>query len=79
MKSIISARVQWKQPWPDAQSTFGDAFRDVLKRTLANSFDRTVLWLCGAMAELMGLNSQLVNVPALAVSRLQANDAALAR
>ena len=49
--------------------------RDVLKRTLANSFDRTgtiSLQLCGAMAELMGLNSQLVNVPAVAVSRLQA-------
>ena len=49
--------------------------RDVLYRALANSFDRTgsiSLQLCGAIAELMGLNSQLLNVPAVAVSRLQA-------
>lgn len=49
--------------------------RDVLHRALANSFDRTgsiSLQLCGAIAELMGLNSQLLNVPAVAVSRLQA-------
>ena len=49
--------------------------RDVLRRSLANSFERSgsiSLQLCGAMAELMGLNSQLVNVPAIAVSRLQA-------
>lgn len=49
--------------------------RDVLKRALANSFDRTgsiSLQLCGAIAELMGLNSQLVQVPSVAVSRLQA-------
>jgi ATP-binding cassette subfamily B protein len=48
--------------------------RDVLKRALANSFERSgsiSLQLCGAIAELMGLNSQLVNVPAAAVSRLQ--------
>jgi len=38
--------------------------RDVLKRT-SPTFDRNgiSLQLCGAMAELMGLNSQLVNVP----------------
>lgn len=49
--------------------------RDVLKRALANQFDRTgsiSLQMCGAVAELMGLNSQLVNVPAVAISRLQA-------
>lgn len=49
--------------------------RDVLKRALANSFERTgsiSLQLCGAIAELMGLTSQLANVPAIAVSRLQA-------
>ncbi len=48
--------------------------RDVLKRALANQFERTgsiSLQLCGAITELMGLNSQLVNVPAVAVSRLQ--------
>lgn len=49
--------------------------RDVLRRALANSFSRTgsiSLDLCGALGELMGLNAQLVNVPASAVSRLQA-------
>ena len=48
--------------------------RDVLKRALNNSLQRhgsISLQLCGAVAELMGLNSQLVNVPAVAVSRLQ--------
>jgi ATP-binding cassette subfamily B protein len=48
---------------------------DVLRRALANSIERTgsiSLQMCGAVAELMGLNSQLVNVPATAVSRLQA-------
>lgn len=47
--------------------------RDVIKRTLNNSFGRTgsiSLQLCGAVGELMGLSSQLVNVPAAAVSRL---------
>ncbi|MGL5923922.1 type I secretion system permease/ATPase, partial [Chroococcidiopsis sp.] len=47
--------------------------KDVLKRTLANSFTRTgsiSLQLCGAVAELMQLKSQLVDVPAVAVSRL---------
>ena len=49
--------------------------RDILRRALTNSFDRTgsiSLQLCGAIAELMGLNSQLVAVPATAISRLQA-------
>ncbi|MBV9385883.1 MAG: cyclic nucleotide-binding domain-containing protein, partial [Chroococcidiopsidaceae cyanobacterium CP_BM_ER_R8_30] len=48
--------------------------RHILRRALANQFDRTgsiSLQLCGAVAELMGLNSQLLNVPAVAVSRLQ--------
>jgi ATP-binding cassette subfamily B protein len=47
--------------------------RDVIKRTLTNSRERTgsiSLQLCGAVAELMGLSSQLVDVPAIAVSRL---------
>jgi ATP-binding cassette subfamily B protein len=47
--------------------------RDVIKRSLTNSFERTggiSLQVCGALAELMGLSSQLVNVPAVAVSRL---------
>ncbi len=49
--------------------------RDVLRRSLANSVDGNgsiSLQRCGAVAELMSLNSQLVNVPAGAVSRLQA-------
>ncbi len=49
--------------------------RDILKRTLNNSFKHhgsISLQLCGGIAELMGLNSQLVNVPAIAASRLQA-------
>lgn len=48
--------------------------RDVLRRALTNQFERTgsiSLQLCGAIAKLMGLTSQLVNVPAVAVSRLQ--------
>ena len=49
--------------------------RDVLRKTFANQLDSTgsiSLQFCGAVAESMGLNSQLVNVPAVAVSRLQA-------
>ncbi len=49
--------------------------RDVLRRALTDAFERTgsiSLQLCGAIAELMSLNSQLVQVPAVAVSRLQA-------
>lgn len=49
--------------------------RDILKRTLTNSFKHhgsISLQLCGGIAELMGLNAQLVNVPATAASRLQA-------
>ncbi|OLP16354.1 peptidase C39 [Leptolyngbya sp. 'hensonii'] len=47
--------------------------RDTLRRILVNQHDRAgtiSLQVCGAMAELMGLNSQLVKVPAVAVSRL---------
>ncbi len=47
--------------------------RDVLKRSLTHSFERNgsiSLQLCGAIAELMGLSSQLVDVPAVAVGRL---------
>lgn len=47
--------------------------RDVLRRSLANSFTRTgsiSLQLCGAVSELMGLKSQIVNIPASTISRL---------
>ncbi|PSM47176.1 type I secretion system permease/ATPase [Chroococcidiopsis sp. CCALA 051] len=47
--------------------------RDVLKRTLTNSFQRhgsISLQLCGAVAELMGLSSQLVDVTAVVISRI---------
>lgn len=48
--------------------------RDVLRKALVNQFDRTgsiSLQLCGAIAELMGLTSQLVNIPAVAITRIQ--------
>lgn len=47
--------------------------RDVLRRALANSFERTggiSLQLCGAVAELMSLKSQLLEMPAVAISRI---------
>jgi len=47
--------------------------RDVLKRTLNNSFQRNgsvSLQLCGAISELMGLSSQLVDITSVVVSRL---------
>lgn len=47
--------------------------RDVLRRALVNNQKRTgsiSIQLCGALAELMGLNSQLVSVPAVAISKL---------
>ncbi|KYC35484.1 peptidase C39 [Scytonema hofmannii PCC 7110] len=47
--------------------------RDVIKRALVNNFQRTggiSIQLCGAISELMGLTSQLVQVPALSVPRL---------
>lgn len=50
--------------------------RDVIRRVIVNQRERTgnsfSLQFCGAIAELMGLNAQLVKVPATAVSRLQA-------
>lgn len=53
----------WGMPWK----------RDVLRRALNNNFQRTgaiSLQLCGGVAELVGLTSQLVNVPAVAISKL---------
>jgi HlyB family type I secretion system ABC transporter len=47
--------------------------RDVLRRALINNKERTgsiSIQLCGALAELMGLTSQLVNVPGVAISQL---------
>jgi len=47
--------------------------RDVLKRALVNNYQRTgkiSIELCGGVAELMGLKSQLVNIPAVAISKL---------
>ena len=49
--------------------------KEVVRRVLDNEIDRTQtvsLQLCGGVAELMGLNAQLVEVPASALSRLQA-------
>jgi len=53
----------WGIPWK----------RDVLKRGFVNNYQRTgkiSIELCGAVAELMGLKSQLVNIPSVAVSKL---------
>ncbi|MBD2510042.1 peptidase domain-containing ABC transporter [Nostoc muscorum FACHB-395] len=47
--------------------------RDVLRRALVSNKERTgsiSIQLCGALAELMGLTSQLVNVPTVAISKL---------
>ncbi|AUB43959.1 ABCB-BAC, ATP-binding cassette, subfamily B, bacterial (plasmid) [Nostoc flagelliforme CCNUN1] len=47
--------------------------RDVLRRALVSNKQRTgsiSIQLCGALAELMGLTSQLVNVPGVAISKL---------
>ncbi|MCC5669150.1 cyclic nucleotide-binding domain-containing protein [Nostoc sp. CHAB 5784] len=47
--------------------------RDVLRRALVSNKERTgsiSIQLYGALAELMGLTSQLVNVPAVAISKL---------
>ncbi|MBD2085338.1 peptidase domain-containing ABC transporter [Trichocoleus sp. ST-U3] len=49
--------------------------RDVIKRVLVNHLKHTEnlsLQFCGAVAELTGLNTQLIKVPAAAVCRLQA-------
>ncbi|NJO27764.1 MAG: type I secretion system permease/ATPase [Richelia sp. SL_2_1] len=53
----------WNMPWK----------RDVLRRALENNYKRTgniSIEICGAVAELMGLKAQLVEVPAVAVSKL---------
>jgi len=47
--------------------------RDVLRRALVNNYQRTgkiSIELCGGVAELLGLKSQLVNIPAVAISKL---------
>lgn len=47
--------------------------RDTIRRVIANQLSRggsVSLQHCGAVAELIGLSAQLVNVPAVAVSRL---------
>ena len=49
--------------------------RYVIRRVLVGQLERTgsiSLQACGAVAELMGLKSQLIDVPAVAISRLQA-------
>lgn len=53
----------WNTPWK----------RDVIKRALDSNFQRTgkiSIELCGGVAELMGLRAQLLEVPAVAVSKL---------
>ncbi|MBL1174213.1 MAG: type I secretion system permease/ATPase [Pantanalinema sp. GBBB05] len=54
---------------------FGVPFRrDTVRRVVANQLERVgslSLPFCGAVAELLGLTTQLVRVPAVAVSRLQ--------
>ncbi len=49
--------------------------RDVLRRVLVDQLARTgslSLMVCGAIAEMMGLHAQLVNVPVAAIGRLEA-------
>ncbi|MBF2048245.1 MAG: peptidase domain-containing ABC transporter [Leptolyngbya sp. IPPAS B-1204] len=49
--------------------------RDVVRRVLSSQMERSggiSLELCGAVAEMMGLNAQLVVVPASAIGRLEA-------
>lgn len=49
--------------------------RDVIRRVLVNQMERTgglSIELCGVVAELMGLNAQLVTIPASAIGRLEA-------
>lgn len=54
---------------------FGMPFRrDIIRRVITTQDARSgnlSLMHCGAIAELMGLSAQLVNVPSIAVSRLQ--------
>ncbi|WP_017315679.1 peptidase domain-containing ABC transporter [Mastigocladopsis repens] len=47
--------------------------RDVIHQVLTNQIERTQtlsLQLCGAVAELIGLNTQLINVSAIAITKL---------
>lgn len=49
--------------------------RDIIKRVLLNQIQRSgkiSLELCGAVSEMIGLNAQLVTVPASAIGRLEA-------
>ncbi|MDY6781583.1 MAG: peptidase domain-containing ABC transporter [Cyanobacteriota bacterium] len=49
--------------------------REVIRRVLADQLQRNnslSLYFCGAIADLLGLNAQLLNVPARALTRLQA-------
>lgn len=49
--------------------------RDVVIKVVNNQIQRTQtlsLQLCGAVAELMGLNAQLITIPATAITKLQA-------
>lgn len=53
----------WGMPWK----------RAVLRRALVNNYQRTgniSIELCGGVAELMGLKSQLVNIPTVTISQL---------
>lgn len=53
----------WNMPWK----------RDVLRRALNSNYQRTgkiSIEICGAVAELMGLKAQLVEVPSVAISKL---------
>ncbi len=48
--------------------------RDAIAKVLDNQIQRTQtlsLQLCGAIAELIGLNAQLLNIPAVAIPKLQ--------
>jgi ATP-binding cassette, subfamily B, bacterial HlyB/CyaB len=49
--------------------------KDIIHKVLNNQIQRTQtlsLQLCGAIAELIGLNAQLINVPAEAITKMQA-------
>lgn len=49
--------------------------RDVIRKVIDNQIQRTQtlsLQLCGATAELMGLNAQLINIPAAVITKLEA-------
>ncbi|MDY7016190.1 MAG: ABC transporter transmembrane domain-containing protein, partial [Cyanobacteriota bacterium] len=49
--------------------------REVIRRVLADQLQRNgsiSLYFCGAIADLLGLNAQLLNVPARSLTRLQA-------